>query len=209
MTFFSKWVTRLINKRKFLQNYPENHNVFHQFLLFHTWIQVKQCFSWKTTSISARSSRRILTCLHFFNGPCDITLQKIIWSRILIVFIFRSWRRIAHIAFIDEQLLIFANFSYSTLLKKHLTASIQQSGKECWVRVASSTWSVLWLWNINKETQVQKTTWKIVNTIIEQKRPWCPDDTKPQLETSVAMFLSRWKLAHELCSTSNKIGILQ
>jgi len=43
----------------------------------------------------------------------------------------------------------------------------------CWVRVASWTWSVLWLWNTNKEspqTQVRKTTWKIVNIIIEQQR---------------------------------------
>ena len=37
----------------------------------------------------------------------------------------------------------------------------------------SSTWSILWLWNTNKEspqTQVQKTTWKIVHNIIEQQR---------------------------------------
>jgi len=33
---------------------------------------------------------------------------------------------------------------------------------ECWVRVASSTWSVLWLRNTNRkrlQKQVQKTTW--------------------------------------------------
>jgi len=44
---------------------------------------------------------------------------------------------------------------------------------QCWVRVASSTWNVLWLWNTNKgrpQTQVQKTTWRIGNNIIEQQR---------------------------------------
>jgi len=43
---------------------------------------------------------------------------------------------------------------------------------KCWARVASSTWSVLWLWNTNKEnpqTQGQKTSSKIVNNVIEQQ----------------------------------------
>ena len=44
---------------------------------------------------------------------------------------------------------------------------------KCWVRVASSTWNVLWLWNTNKgrlQKQVQKTTWKFSANVIEQHR---------------------------------------
>jgi len=39
----------------------------------------------------------------------------------------------------------------------------------CWVRVASSTWSVLWLRNTNRkrlQKQVQKTTWKFADHLI-------------------------------------------
>jgi len=41
---------------------------------------------------------------------------------------------------------------------------------KCWVRVASSAWSVLWLRNTNRERlqkQVQKTTWKFVDNLIK------------------------------------------
>jgi len=43
----------------------------------------------------------------------------------------------------------------------------------CWVRVASSTWNVLRLWNTNKErpqNQVQEVTGKFVDNLIEQQR---------------------------------------
>jgi len=43
----------------------------------------------------------------------------------------------------------------------------------CWACVASSTWSVLWLRNTNRERlqkQVQKTTWKFADNLIKQWR---------------------------------------
>jgi len=41
------------------------------------------------------------------------------------------------------------------------------------VRVASSTWNVLWLWNTNKgrpQQQVPKATWKFAGNLIKQQR---------------------------------------
>jgi len=43
----------------------------------------------------------------------------------------------------------------------------------CWIRVASSTWNVLRLWNTNKERpqkQVQKVIWKFANNLRESQR---------------------------------------
>jgi len=43
----------------------------------------------------------------------------------------------------------------------------------CWVRLGSSTWNILWLWNTKKgrlQKQVQKTTWKFSANVIEQHR---------------------------------------
>jgi len=42
------------------------------------------------------------------------------------------------------------------------------NGKMCWVRVASSTWNVLWLWNTSKgrpQKQVQKTAWEFFDKL--------------------------------------------
>jgi len=43
----------------------------------------------------------------------------------------------------------------------------------CWVRLGSSTWNVLWLWNTNKERfqkQVHKAAWKLIDNIIKEQR---------------------------------------
>ena len=43
----------------------------------------------------------------------------------------------------------------------------------CWVRLGSSTWNVLWLWNTNKERlqkQVHKATWKLTDNLIKEQR---------------------------------------
>ena len=82
VTSFSKWATRPINKRRLLQNHLENHNAFHQFLLFYTWIRVQQCSSWRQLQFGNEVQERIFTWLHIINkGPCAMRPQKRIWSR--------------------------------------------------------------------------------------------------------------------------------
>ena len=136
-----KWVTRLINKRRFLQRHFENYKGF----LVSSFYFINVCefvdVLHEDNINFCATSGRIFPWLHIFNkGPRSMTPQKIIWSRFLILLIFRSWRRITtssflleeyalergliHNAFVDEQLLIFVNFMYSTLLKRHPTSSI-------------------------------------------------------------------------------------
>jgi len=50
-----------------------------------------------------------------------------------------------------QYLRLLHSFNFS---ERHPTSSIWQSGKECWVCIASSTWNVLSSWNTNKRRNI-------------------------------------------------------
>jgi len=125
----------------------------------------------KTTSISARDSGKNPRITSYYRQKTFVIMfPTIIWSRIVIWFIFHRRRRRITLSFpfkeyppgrdylkkvlINEELSISCHipkyFSHSSLLKRNPKSSIKQSVKECWVRLGSSTWNVLWFWNNNE-----------------------------------------------------------
>ena len=112
------------------------------------WIGLQIFDKWQIRTESGRE--------HF----CSFNMIILIISKILLVIRFYRFSKWQCTFFHQWQKLWWDHFAIRTVFT-------------CWVRVASSTWNVLWLWTANKRRlwkQVQKITWKFSANVIEQHR---------------------------------------
>ena len=170
---------RLIYKGRLLQRHLANcKSLLISFFYFTYQSEFNNVLQNDNIDFCTGIQERIFTWPHIINrGLHVIRSPTIDWSRFSIWFIFHPcWRTTTtpsflldecppggnhpNNGFINEELPIFS--IHSTLIQRHPTCSIKQSGKECWVRLGSSTWNVLWFWNNNERRLrlLEKNNWR-------------------------------------------------